>query len=260
MKHVKIMILILLAISLTASAYRSAYSVESQKIPILLYHHILDGSEYEGDNAFILRTEDFDAHMQYLYENGYHTITLETLNRFLYEKEPVPEKSVMIQFDDGYYSNITLAYPILKKYGFTAIIFVITEDSEILPQNPADPGRIITTLDMEDTRDVFEYASHTHRMHKPVDGQAALLLATQEEIVDDLRHSIALVDSQNALAYPHGKFDAHTIAAAKEAGITMAFTINKGYVTQNSNPYKLNRFTVYRDTSVQMLQKWVGNW
>src|SRR4029079_8939246 len=93
-----------------------------QTIPILCYHRF-------GPRATKLNVAPaaFEAQMEYLARNGYTVIPLKRLARFLQGKEPLPAKTVAITIDDGYRSSYEIAYPILKKYGFPATVFLYTD-------------------------------------------------------------------------------------------------------------------------------------
>lgn len=234
------------------------YAVPAQKIPVLLYHHILSEEEYSGDNAFVLRAEHFRSQMQSLYDNGYRTVTEDDMHRFLFQKENLPEKSFLIHFDDGYHSNIVYAYPILKEFGFTATIFLITDLTKDSDEG-LNKDSYITKKCMEATADVFTYAGHTHAMHKKEDDATILERSSKECIMEDLRQSFKIVKNAFTFAYPHGRYNDTVIDALKETGIEMAYAITRGYVTQSSNPLTLNRFTVYRDTAWNEIAKFVGD-
>ena len=92
-------------------------------IPVLTYHSITDqaGSEYE------VTAKQFNLQMAYLHSHGYHSINLKQFDTFMKRGMPVPDKLVLITFDDGYRNNYDMAFPILKKYGYTAALFVITD-------------------------------------------------------------------------------------------------------------------------------------
>jgi peptidoglycan/xylan/chitin deacetylase (PgdA/CDA1 family) len=227
---------------------------KKQKLPVLLYHHILPEKNLTDDNAFIISEENFATHMAYLYDNGYTTISLEELNGFLYDKQPLPDKSILITFDDGYYSNIIYAYPILKKFGYKATVFLITETLEQFPPMWPNPANFITKEQMKDTDDIFEYASHTHALHKNTDGKSLLAKADFDAIISDINLSLELVYNKHTFAYPHGQYNDTIIDALKETVIKIAFAITHGYVTQESNPLKLNRFTIYRTTSIEQFK------
>lgn len=96
----------------------STYSAE---IPILMYHHLAD----EGEDSSTISPEMFEKHIKVLWEEGYEGITTEDLTAYVEKGVRLPDKPILITFDDGYMSNYEIAYPILKKYNMKATIFVI---------------------------------------------------------------------------------------------------------------------------------------
>jgi len=233
-------------------------TVPASRIPVLVYHHILpdEANTHFRDNAWTISTENFAEQMRYLRDNGFYTPTLDELEAFLHHGRPLPQNSVMIHFDDGYYSNYVYALPILRRYGLRAVLFPITGDAEALgdvqpPMNYAALTRA-AAITLTTGLDVFETASHSHALHdRTPDGRETMLVvATHGEIVADTLQSFELVTNRRAYAYPLGMFNDTVIAALQEAGITMAFTVRSGYITAGSDPFRLERFTVYRETSM----------
>lgn len=92
----------------------------ARAVPILMYHHV---SPTPG--LVTVSPENFAAQMEWLARKGWHTITTHELEDFLAGK-PLPAKSVMITFDDGYLDNYVYAYPILRRFGLNAVIFLVT--------------------------------------------------------------------------------------------------------------------------------------
>nr|WP_301290520.1 polysaccharide deacetylase family protein [Kerstersia gyiorum] len=78
--------------------------------------------------------------MRWLRKHGWQTLTAEQLRGFLEEGRPVPRRSVVLTFDDGYLDNWQYAHPVLKEYGFSAIMFVVTD---WIGQGPARPARTL---------------------------------------------------------------------------------------------------------------------
>ena len=78
---------------------------------VLLYHHVVPK---DADTSSIISLSDFESQMEYLYKHGYYTASLKELEEFLYDEKELPEKTVIITFDDGYESNYIYAYPVLK--------------------------------------------------------------------------------------------------------------------------------------------------
>lgn len=203
------------------------------KIVILNYHKIDDVKI-----ALSVAPADFDEQMSYLKAKGYHSITPDQLLDNLENGAPLPDKPLLITFDDGYLDNYTNAYPILKKYGFTATIFVVTDFLD------REPQYITWAQARELTQAGFKIASHTMQ-HK------SLVTLSDEEIKSELVGSAAALNYQlgkqsQYLAYPTGTYNLRIAAMLKEAGYRGAFTIKYGNVDKASNFFALERVPVFR--------------
>jgi len=230
-----------------ASSNRALWAAQPQ-IAVLLYHHVLPAKDSQAyaNNGFVVSRESFASQMEYLYENGYHTITSEELRSFLYDKKPLPPKSVMITFDDGYMSNYMFAYPILKQYGFHAVVFAITGNIQNTDQDyHPDKLDMLSWLQIAASSDVFEYGSHTNALHNIKNGKTDFVSATLDEAQADLQLSQKRIFNKEIFAYPSGQYDAQLVDMLKNNGVDLAFTVNRGYVNAGSNPLLLNRVTVY---------------
>lgn len=93
----------------------------TDQVSILMYHHLAE----EGDGGDTISVTRFEEHMAALQAAGYTAVSFADLYNYVNYGTDLPEKPVVITFDDGYTSNYTLAYPILQKYGMKATIFVI---------------------------------------------------------------------------------------------------------------------------------------
>lgn len=222
---------------------------QGEKIPVLLYHHILTQEEIDkynwGDNASVLSLETFEKHMDYLDENGFYTATIDELQSFLDGEIILPEKTVVITFDDGYLSNALYAYPILQKYNFRATMFMIGYRVDDI-QVPFDPTTTQSLSIMEAYKysDVFDYESHTYNLHKVNEDKTPLILSSNNGVVlKDLKKSKELLDGKY-FAYPYGRYDEKTIEQLKQANYEMAFTVKNGYVQKGLNKYELPRFSI----------------
>lgn len=96
-------------------------------IPVLMYHGVSDDLGKVPYGFLLQATDQFEACMRYLVRNGYTTITLKQLYDHLRDRKPLPPKSIVLTFDDGYLDNWVYVYPILKKYGLKGTIFVVTD-------------------------------------------------------------------------------------------------------------------------------------
>jgi len=226
----------------------TAAEAEQPKLAILLYHHILPdayNTSYEG-NGLVLSAETFAAQMEYLYKNQFHVITSGELRDFLYNKKPLPAKSVMITFDDGYMSNYMFAYPILKQYGFKAVIFAITGGIQTKGMDfHPDQLDMLSWMQVAASSDVFEYGSHTNALHTAVNGKTGLVSVSLDQAKADLLYSQKRLNNKRLFAYPMGQYTSQIVDMLRDSGVDLAFTTNKGYVAQNSNPLLLNRDTIF---------------
>ena len=234
-----LLVLLLLLIPLLVSSPKQmtatmvADSENGTKVLILNYHKI--------DNTFIslaIRPDDFDTQMKYLSENGYHTISPDELYDSLAGTGELPDNPVMITFDDGYEDNYANAYPILKKYGFKATIFVVTS---FLDKNKK--GYMSWDQAREMDANGISIQSHTvdHKsMTDLTDDQLRMeLVDSKKKAEKELGHPV------NYMAYPTGTYNLHIAQMVKEAGYKAAFTIKYGNVDKASNIYALERVPIF---------------
>ncbi|WP_425060766.1 Poly-beta-1,6-N-acetyl-D-glucosamine N-deacetylase [Sporomusa carbonis] len=210
-----------------------AASVSLADIPVLNYHKI--DSFY---HSLSIPPEEFEEQMAYLHENGFHTITPDDLMSYLNHGKQLPEKPILITFDDGYQDNYTNAYPIMKKYGFTATIFLVTS-------LVGHDGRFMTWDQVRQMKkDGFIFGSHTV-------SHAPLTKLTREQVMDELVNSRKEIEHQlgtrpRYFAYPTGAYNRQIEEMVKQAGYKAAFTIRYGQAGTESNPYALERIPIFR--------------
>ncbi len=98
------------------------HATDFQTVPILCYHRFGN-----GNSKMLMSPGNFAQQLEWLARNGYTVIRLPQLLGFLAGHEPLPQKTVVITIDDGYESVHRHAFPLLKKYGFPATLFVYTD-------------------------------------------------------------------------------------------------------------------------------------
>jgi peptidoglycan/xylan/chitin deacetylase (PgdA/CDA1 family) len=203
-------------------------------LKVLCYHKI--GSPPPGSKLKELwvSPEKFRAQVKYLLENGYSTLFFSDLKKLHDSGAPLPEKAVLITFDDGYENNYRYAGPILKELGAKGNIFVVfnTMGKVNLWHNPASEAWVnMATLEQlkeMQAGGVMEYGSHT--MNHP--HLSALKLADAAwEITESKRQLEAAFGREMcAFAYPYGD-GAYAPAIrekALEAGYTFDFSFRQG--------------------------------
>lgn len=213
---------------------KAAYSrVESFEVPILMYHYIRNAENEDqlGQNLSVSPVT-FDSQMKWLKDNDYVSINLSDLadeERIALSKAYGEDKKpVVITFDDGYDDAYINAYPILKKYNFTATVFVITNYTD-------KKSGYLTQTQIDEFKKVgMEIGSHTlnHLDLTKIDYTNAhdqIFLSKNDSLV---------------FCYPAGKYDTQTEKLVTDAGYVAAVTTKPGIATEKSDLFLLPRVRI----------------
>jgi peptidoglycan/xylan/chitin deacetylase (PgdA/CDA1 family) len=193
------------------------------KLPIFMYHHVSD-SLYGASKSTLISPDNFERQMSYLFKKGFHCLTLsETVSNFQAGK-PQPERSFVLTLDDGYVDNYEWAYPILKKFGFSATIFLVVKPVEERNSHYLSWREI-----RELSQNNFTFGSHTltHSRLSRLD-EAAIqreLLESKKVIEDRVGLPVDL------LAYPYGDSDDRVQDLACKNGYQAACGVDEGTLT-----------------------------
>lgn len=217
---------------------------KNSAVPILLYHHIAE--ENPEGNEYIISPDNFYKHMLFLKNNGYECITLDDYYNYRQGIKALPEKPVIITFDDGYYSNYEYAYPILKGLNMKAVVFIATAFAEDDSQAEFAHFNWEQAQEMQDS-DIIDIQSHSHS-HKN------LLHLSEAEVLQELELSKKLIEVNldkecNYFAYPNGAYNFEIQSMAEEAGYLMQFTTRMGRNTDAQPLSELKRITILNSTT-----------
>lgn len=140
---------------------------EGKQLPVLMYHSILKNKKAAG--KYVISPEVLEADLKYLRDNGYTTVLSADLIAYENGQADLPEKPIMITFDDGYLNNLTYALPLLEKYDMKAVISIVGSFSERFSINK-DPNPNYAHLSWEEIRQLadtgrIEIGNHTYAMH-----------------------------------------------------------------------------------------------
>jgi peptidoglycan/xylan/chitin deacetylase (PgdA/CDA1 family) len=179
----------------------------------------------------------FRAQLVTLREQGYTSITLSQLLYALQQGAPLPEKPVVLTFDDGYRDNYDYAFPIMKEEGFVGTFFVVTQ---LVEQRNADYMTWEQVVEMKEAG--MEIGSHT-RTHHLLPG------ASIERIWRELTESRAILQQRlgqeiNSFAYPYGRFDDGVAHLTSLSGYNVAVTTKQGVTHTTGNVMSLRRIRV----------------
>lgn len=222
-----------------------------QTVPVLSYHNF----SLTESNKMTVTKEAFEEQMKLLKDNGYRVITLDQLFDFLEFKGQIPKKSVVITIDDGWRSAYDIAFPILKKYGYSVTLFVYTDlivGSEKtlsweLIQEMAHNGVDIQchskthhNLAVMDQKKSFK--EYFESLEKEISGCAALI---KKKLNRDVKY----------LAYPFGDTNHLVIELLKKNGYRAAFTVKRGGNPFFIHNYRVNRSMVYGEFDLSKFEK-----
>jgi len=245
------------------------YVPDGYRLTILMYHHVVkDGMPI---NSVTVTESKLNEDLKYISENGYTTILPSELISILSEKDAkLPDKTVMITFDDGYRSNYELAFPLLEKYGCKASIALITAN--------IDAGmEFFLTWDMcrvMDGSGLIEFGSHTHDHHNPqndgnlyTDGPNGIQRRPGENKADykarisyDLEHSYERLTAELGqkphyfFAYPYGVTD-RVGDRIVDSIYNVSVTTMPDYTDIRKGTVRMPRFGIREDTDLSTILK-----
>ena len=218
------------------------------RVPILMYHYV-SPLPLDADATRIQLTVDpamFRAHLRYLAESGYETISLYQLDEALLNGTPLPPRSVILTFDDGYIDHYTNVFPALQQYGFTATFFIITERAD-----SGDPVYMNWTQirEMADAGMSLESHTKTHRDLRERD---------YDFLVYELLGSLQSLSAHtprpaHMFAYPVGHYDDMTLSVLSQLPVWRALTTQSGALHTTDNRLELPRVRINGDTGVGLL-------
>ncbi len=200
----------------------AATILSRKQVPILCYHQVRNWKETDGKvgKDYIVEIENFKAHMQMLADSGYRTILPDQLYAYLNEGTPLPEKPVMLTFDDTDLDQFTHVRPILEKHGFKAAYFIMTV---VIGKK----GKFVEYMNSEQIKQLAdegnEIGHHTfdHKNFKKYQG------TDWEEQLDKPTKRLEEITGKkmNYFAYPFGLWNAEGIPELKKRGFKMAFSL-----------------------------------
>lgn len=230
MRIIKKFLLILLGVLIIGSVGFAFWLRDRYVVPILTYHHVGIPSGKWRLNT--VSEKSFKYQMCFMKRHGFHVISFDALVTGIKEGEQFSRNTVVLQFDDGYEDNYKYAFPVLKKYGFPAMVFLISD-------KVGTPDFL--TWDEVKEMEKYNFLAGAHTRHHVYLPRASLAQAQDEiagskkVIEDHLGHPI------DYFAYPSGGFTEDIKRLVREAGYKAAATTNRGKDKFNVDLYELKR-------------------
>lgn len=238
--------------SLTPTATWAFQPAGEVTCPILLYHHI-DGPDAAPGNGtrYSVSSSDFEAQMSALRDWGYTAIPISLLVRAITVGAELPPRPVVLTFDDGYTDVYNYAYPIMQKYGFVGVVYIIAGYM-------GGAGYMTPEQIQELASHGWEVGSHsmTH----------AHLPAVPDRLTEEGSASRALLKSTlgvevNTFAYPYGEIDPNVVEKIAKYGYTAAVGLGVQDTNGMRSLFYLSRIEVRNGTSLEdfaALLPWPG--
>jgi len=205
-----------------------------------MYHSVGNNEAF-----FTVSLADFEKQMKYLADNNYRVISISAMAGLLRSGQEVSPKTVVITFDDGYEDNYANAFPVLKKYGFSASIFLTT--GLLASTRTISKGIVISMLHWPQIKEMassglIEFFPHTHTHPK-------LNLLPDDNVLNEVHVSKEIIEKElnekmDIFAYPYGKSNQKVRDILKQEGFNVAFTVETGPVTAKVDSLLINRNSI----------------
>ncbi len=233
-KKLIILTIILIGISITTFIIYTN-TIYNQNIPVLAYHDVVKNPENETD----ISIENFEQQMNYLKQHHYKTLSLDEFYDWKKGKT-IKGKKVVLTFDDGKESFYKTVVPILEKYDFKAVNFVI--------QSAINEKEYMNAEQLEDLKSNhpnINIESHSYNLHNEESATS-----NQEQIYkEDMNKNKE--NNYKFYAYPFGISNDSYIQALKENNYKLAFKFSPSkWANKKQNDYEITRVPIYRGNSL----------
>lgn len=222
----------------------------TNSIPILMYHSVADAPP-EATRSLAVHPGCFELQVSYLVKNGYTGLTFSDLADRFRNGIELPERPVVLTFDDGYADFATEAWPTLRRHNFPATVFVTTGwVADAGPEAAGNPlDSMMSWAQIAVLSDAgIEMAAHSHS-HPQLDQ------LSDDELRHELGHSKALLENAidapvRSLAYPFGYSSTRVRLAARSLGYRYGASVRNLRATPSGDLFMVPRLTIRRSTDL----------
>ena len=251
------LLLCITGVCIKASVSVSAQPTKQAALPVIMYHAVMKDESRRSE--YVLTPSQLEEVFMYIKQCGYTAVSVKQLCEFVENNVPLPEKSLLITFDDGYYNNYCYAYPLLEEHEMNAVISVIgvyTErESEEDFQSPAYSNLKWEQIREMSSSEYIEIGNHTYDMHdySRYFGVSCPEGASEEEHESFLRSDIALLQERLTtecgeepyiFAYPFGRYDEQSREVINSLGFKCTLSCEEGinYISYGGELEMLKRY------------------
>lgn len=250
-KQLLTILLLILTLASVFVAYCPAVSAESSnhlsKLAIVMYHNTVP--DKLSPSKYVITESELRTDFDFLKNNGYNVLSLEKVLYMVENNISLPEKSVLLTFDDGYIYNMDIVIPLLQEYSYTAVFAVVGEFTA-LNKSRSDLSKAYTYLDYDDIKacsdsGVVEIAYHSYFLHHCNKTDKGVVIRSGESNDDYIKRFRADTDmlslklkeqgiQPSCYVYPYGLFCKQSESVLDDLDIPFSLTCSEGINTIKS--------------------------
>jgi len=219
------------------------------RVPILMYHYVSELPPNADDIriGLTISLQRFREHMHYLQSGGYTTISLYEIHLALEYGIPLPQRPVVLTFDDGYIDHYINVFPILQDYGFIGTFFIVTDFADT-----RRPGYM-------SWEQIAEMAAAGMSMESHTKSHSDLRERSYDFLVYEILGSVESLTSHTSIephmfAFPAGRYDTDVLNVLDTTHIFRAVTTEPGTYHTTDNHFLMPRMRITPETGIGALQ------
>ncbi len=236
-----------------------ATSEDYIEVPIIMYHSILKDSS--RSNKYTVTPTVLEEDLKYIKDKGYTTVTIADLISYVYDNKPLPEKPIVLTFDDGHYNNYGYLFPLLEKYDMKAVISIVGSYTDKFTETD-EANLNYSYLRWKDIKELMdtgriEFQNHTYNLHSNTGkriGTKKIKGETDEHYKSILKDDILKLQQEfeentnytpKCFTYPFGGISNASLDIIKELGFKASLSCEQGINKLTKNPnslYLLKRY------------------
>jgi peptidoglycan/xylan/chitin deacetylase (PgdA/CDA1 family) len=249
------------------NTYKSAFFEKNypHSIPVMMYHKTPDQDLNSPHRIFVTK-DNFETHLQYYQARSFTTLHFRDLEKFRSGEQDFaqfPRRPLMLTFDDGYVDNLTNAAPLLKRYGFKAIIYLLADHtltSNSWDHDGKEPLQPLMSLEQKRKLLEFDYEIGSHGHH-----HQRITEMTDIQARDELALSKSRLESDfgvpvTTFAYTYGVTSPRAAELAEEAGYDFAVNTDSGGLRIDEDPFAIFRINIFPEDGPVQLWKKTATW
>lgn len=228
-------------------------------VPIIMYHSIL--KDPSRSNKYTVTPAVLEEDLKYIKDKGYTTVTIADLISYVYDDSPLPEKPIVLTFDDGHYNNYGYLFPLLEKYDMKAVISIVGSYTDKFTETD-EANLNYSYLRWKDIKELMdtgriEFQNHTYNLHSNTGkriGTKKIKGETDEHYKSILKDDILKLQQEfeentnytpKCFTYPFGGISNASLDTIKELGFKASLSCEQGINKLTKNPnslYLLKRY------------------